>query len=476
MARKSELDLPIASPIPFGGGCNGEMIPREPGPREARAEARFRELVDDRSRRLGVSRRRFVESMAGSATALLVINELAGCGDGGGYQVDADTTFDADLACDALGGDQFVFDVQSHHVNPEGAWRSNPGFWELYFSSLPQGACGEADAVDCFDTSHYVREMFVHSDTHVAVLSAVPADPGENPLEIAEQAETRALIAELSGSERLVIHGLVLPDQGQAQLDGMQALKETHGVAAWKVYTPYGGWRLDSDVGYAFLDRARALEVPLVCAHKGLPLPGFDPSYASPADIGVVAPEYPDLRFLVYHSAWEQDVTEGPYDPDGQGIDRLIASCAAHPNVYAELGSTWRGLMNDPVQAQHVLGKLLVHLGAERILWGTDSIWYGSPQDQLTAFRALQISPELQEQHGYPAITDEIRARILGLNAAALYGIDPEATRCAIADDDLSRARRRALAEGARPSFRAYGPTTRREFFAFLRARGGAPG
>ena len=202
-------------------------------------------------------------------------------------------------------------------MNPAGAWRQNNAGWELYLQSLPQGACGEADDVDCYDTAHYLREMFINSETHVAVLSAVPADPGENPLEIAEQKATMDLVGQLAGagSQRLVIHGLVLPDQGQAEIEGMAQLAEEIGVAAWKVYTPYGGWRLDGDDGLAFLDEARRLGVDIVCAHKGLPLPGFDPQFASPADIGVVAPQYADLRFVVYHSGYEPSIVEGGYDP-----------------------------------------------------------------------------------------------------------------------------------------------------------------
>ena len=38
------------------------------------------------------------------------------------------------------------------------------------------------------------------------------------------------------------------------------------------------------------------------------------------------------------------------------------------------------------------------------MLWGTDSIFYGSPQDQIQAFRAFQISDEFQERFGYPAL------------------------------------------------------------------------
>ena len=73
--------------------------------------------------------------------------------------------------------------------------------------------------------------------------------------------------------------------------------------------------------------------------------------------------------------------------------------------MYAELGSTWRIVMGSPDEAAHVLGKLLVAVGEDNVLWGTDSIWYGSPQDQIQAFRAFEISAEFQERFGYPALT-----------------------------------------------------------------------
>jgi hypothetical protein len=111
-----------------------------------------------------------------------------------------------------------------------------------------------------------------------------------------------------------------------------------------------------------------------------------------------------------------------------RGVDRLLASLrdagiGPDGNVYAELGSTWFNLSRDLDSAGHVLGKLLTHLGPERILWGTDSIWYGSPQGQIDAFRAFEITPESQERYGYPALTAEMKDLILGGNAARLYGI-----------------------------------------------------
>ena len=484
--KKSLPEPPLESPVPFRPGSNGEFIPAPETAKDRRAEALFRDLVDERSRRLGVDRRSFLAGACGTTTALFVINAVYGCGDDGEttvppYDVDAGSTWDADAACAKIGGDEFIFDVQTHHVNPAGIWReSSPGM-EAFLASLPQGDCGESDPVVCFDVDHYLREVFVRSDTAVAVLTALPATPGTSPLEVEEMAATRALVDRLAGSPRSLIHGIVLPERGAPELEAMARLVEDHAIAAWKVYTPYGEFRLDDEaIGIPFLERARSLGVPIVAAHKGLRLFGFDPEFASPDDIGPAASLFPDLSFVVYHSGFETDLEEGPYTPESpSGVDRLISTVLDHGigprgNVYAELGSTWRLLMTRPTEAAHVLGKLLLHLGEDRIVWGTDSIWYGSPQDQIAAFRTFQIPVELQEAHGYPALTAQAKAKIFGLNSAALYGVDPAAVRCAISEDDITSAKEaRHLLP---PSFKRVGPQSRRELFAMLRAHGGRPG
>jgi hypothetical protein len=511
-SRKSTPELPIESPIPFRTGSNGEFVPRVETERDRKADELYHRLSDERARRLGIPRREFVQSAAGTALALAVINQVYGCTDpltrvpdgedasmdvgagqdaagamdadtdvdGGSYGVDAEMTEDAGAACEVLDGDEFIFDVQTHHVNPNGAWRTNNLGWEIFLANLPQGSCGEPDALDCYSTKHYLREMFINSDTSMAVLSAVPANPGDNPLAIEEAAETRRTMDELSGSQRLVLHGLVLPDRGQAELDGMQRLAEEIRIAAWKVYTPFGSWRLDDpQIGIPFIEQARTLGIKIVCAHKGLPLVGFDPNFASPDDIGVVAAMFPDVQFVVYHSGYETSTTEGAYDSANPlGVDRLIKSIednqlAPNGNVWAELGSTWRSVMTRPSEAAHVLGKLLRYVGEDRVLWGTDSIWYGTPQDQIMAFRAFEISAAFQMMYGYPELTPAIKAKVFGLNAASLYGIDPAAERCKIDESDLMGL---SMSVPRGPSFRRYGPSSRREFFAFLKSRGGQPG
>jgi hypothetical protein len=110
--------------------------------------------------------------------------------------------------------------------------------------------------------------------------------------------------------------------------------------------------------------------------------------------------------------------------------------------------------MRNPTAAAHVLGKLLKYVGTERVLWGTDSIWFGTPQDQIQAMRAFRIEEELQERYGYPALTPAIKARIFGLNAAALYDIEPIAGTCDLTLSDIEQVR------ATLPPATTYGPET----------------
>jgi hypothetical protein len=125
--------------------------------------------------------------------------------------------------------------------------------------------------------------------------------------------------------------------------------------------------------------------------------------------------------------------------------------------------------MREPEQAAHALGKLIRYCGPDNVLWGTDSIWYGSPQDQIQAFRTFQISPGLRERHGYAEITPAVRAKIFGMNAAKVYGLSPTEVRKYTRADEVAR-RRQAYLERPEPHFQTYGPKTRREFLALLRA------
>ena len=121
--------------------------------------------------------------------------------------------------------------------------------------------------------------------------------------------------------------------------------------------------------------------------------------------------------------------------------------------------------MRDPTQAAHVLGKLLKQLGPDNLVWGTDSIWYGAPQDQIQAFRTFQISREFQERYGYPELTPTVKAKIFGINSAQLYGVDPITTECRIDPGDMDSLRQTSYEMTGDGHF-TLGPTTEQQVAA----------
>jgi predicted TIM-barrel fold metal-dependent hydrolase len=318
--------------------------------------------------------------------------------------------------------------------------------------------------------------VFVRSDTSMSILSALPAVVADA---LGPEDMTRAVdIATRVGCDgRVLIHGGAYPHRGpiDAALAAMAETRDKYDIAAWKIYTmtPTADHFYFDDhdksrpqIGQRFIDHVREIGPKIICTHKGISsIVGSSVELASPVDIGPAAARNDDISFVVYHSGFEPG-GEGvgaydPKDPAPKGVDRLVRSLEEsglkpNGNVYAELGGTWWFLMRDPTAAAHVIGKLLKHVGEDRVVWGTDSIWFGTPQDQIQAMRTFQISPELQEKHGYPAITDELRAKIFGLNSAKLYGVDPITGVCDLDAKELEQVR---ADMGPAP---VYGPTTTR--------------
>jgi uncharacterized protein len=70
-------------------------------------------------------------------------------------------------------------------------------------------------------------------------------------------------------------------------------------------------------------------------------------------------------------------------------------------------------------------------------------------------------------------MTPRLRARIFGLNAARVYGLDVEEVTRRAAADEISRAR---AAYEPDPHFLTFGPKTRAQFLRLRAAHGNQPG
>jgi hypothetical protein len=490
-------------PLRPGTASNGEYLPPPRTSADRRVERAALDRVATAAHATGMDRRRFLQTSAGVAAVLATYNAAA-CADGGGERSAARSsttrprpggTFevpeaeDVEACREALAGREFIFDIHTHHVVPDGPWRqSSLRIADMIRDLVPPG-CAEADPFRCVDRTAYLHDMFLASDTTVSLLSDVPnSGPLDAPVPWAEKRETKHLADSLAvgGRSRVLLHDVLAPNFGDLamRLDEMEANAATGDLAAFKVYTAWGpggrGYALDDPtIGLPVVDKAHELGVRVFCAHKGLPLLEFDPAHNGPDDIVAVATQYPDMDFIVYHGAYELATTEGPYDPAdaATGVNSLVKAMDDHgvppnANLHAELGTTWRETLSSPTEAAHVLGKLLARVGVDNVMWGTDAVWYGSPQPQIMAFRAFQIAPQLQERYGYPALTPELKAKVLGLNAARVFGVDPDDVRCALDADGLGEARARLASyheDGAATPWQARGPLSRREVLLWLR-------
>ena len=439
-------------------------------------------------RRLAISRRGFLVSSAGAASTLLAFNDVnAAAGKlGAFYQVPPDAALDEDLARTVMEGSEFIFDVHGHFANPTGAW----------LKKVPPGQSPVLSPTPEISAERFIKDVFLDSDTDMMVLTYIPSMSDAEPLTIEEAAATQKIIDDLEGTKRLLIHGRVAPNQ-EGDLDRMESLAKQYGVVGWKTYTQWGpadnayyslqtglGYELDDDrYGTPFIERARATGIRNICIHKGIPF-GRDASYkyARCDDIGKAARKFPDMNFLVYHAGFDPENPELPFEPGAgrNGIDSLVQSLldndiAPNSNVYADVGTTWNMFRRNPDTAAHGMGKLLKYVGQNNVLWGTDSIWTGSPQDQIQAWRTFQIAEPLRDKHGYPEITPALRAKVFGLNATKPYRISADEVKLRSANDRIGR-KRLGYREDPDPLFLTYGPKTRREFLNLLSWKGGKLG
>jgi uncharacterized protein len=478
--RQCDLDAESDNlpPIPSRIASNEEFVPPPQSPQQCEYESRLAELANRSSHRQGRTRREFLRSGSGMAAALFALNGVYGpCFDVSAADVDDPVAFE-----ERWPKDQFIFDVQTHHVDVSRDWyektQTGQGV-KSFFERLRPEAKTRAQAMELLNRAHYVKEVFGDSDTVMAIISGVPSrDWDKNPLPPDQMVATRKFVNDLAGSQRVLSHGLLRPNLGAKELDEMERQIKDLKIDAWKMYTGAElgeqAWFLDDEkIAYPFWEKTKALGIKNLCVHKGLPLSAFNEKACRPLDIEKAAKDWPELNFIVYHSGfrgygWLGEGTGikvvDPQTPDPQEIPwvsdilRILKRNPTIKNVYFELGGTFNLLSSyAPRVAMHMLGQMIQVAGADHILWGTDSIWNGSPQSQIARMRTFKIANDLIDKHGYSQLTDEIKSKIFGLNAAKLFGLDPTARRAAIKADKLTQIREELRHDLASPSNTQYG-------------------
>lgn len=287
------------------------------------------------------------------------------------------------------------------------------------FSIPPQYPYKEDFATTEMTVEEAYRRLFVESNTDMVVAQTVPVfgwfNNGFSPAKLNyEFAKTHPERVVFCGGVDPIFHGLASIYELERQIVEWNA-------KSFKFYQTQKGpisWRADDRLlAYPLYEKCLELGVTNVQFHKGMPFGPQQPLEPLRChDIEQAALDFPDMTFVLHHLG-------EPY------IDETINIAARHHNIQLAL-SAWINMHPIwPMESLHRLGKLLFWVGADRLLYGSEAFVWPSVQPYIELFANLEMPEELQVGYGYPALTREMKSKILGENQAKLLGIDIEAKK-----------------------------------------------
>ncbi len=430
-----------------------------------------------------MSRRRFLAGSAGMAAAFLAMNEVFGPL----FDVspaEAQTPGVADKRAGALAG-QFIIDDQTHFVRDD---FKQEGLLDLakYAKQHWNPALVGENTLARFKFDNYLKEIFVDSDTKVALLSGAPFDdPTWDLLTNDQIAMARASINKVSGSRRLLAHSVFTPKKA-GWMDEVDRCIGAVKPDSWKGYTigdplfpsKLGSyWRLDDQkLMYPFYEKIVKAGITTVCIHKGLLPLDYEKSwpnvweYNTVWDVGKAAKDWPQINFVIYHGALrafleKPDAALAEFEQTGRikWATDLAEIPAKHgvSNVYGELGTSFaNSAVANPRFAAAFVGTLIRGLGPDHVVWGSDSLWYGSPQWQIEALRRLEIPPEMQKKYSFAPLGPAdgiVKSAIFAGNSARLYNVHLRTAERAITTDKIAAIKAEYVAMGGLRSNTRYG-------------------
>jgi predicted TIM-barrel fold metal-dependent hydrolase len=351
---------------------------------------------------------------------------------------------------------------------------------------------GAGMTVDRYKFANFLKEVYLDSDTKVGLLSGAPFDNQAAWFLSNDQIKAaHETVTSIAGANRLLFHSLVTPKQPGWMDEVDRCIAEVK-PNSWKGYTigdplqpqtTKYPWRLDDEeLMYPFYEKAVKAGITTICIHKGLlpkdyetAIPGGAWKYANVDDLPKAAKDWPQMNFVIYHSALRAFLEP----PDAElaefektGNIRWVSDLAAIPekhgvrNVYADIGTSFAiSAVSSPRFCAAMMGTLIKGLGYDHVFWGTDSVWYGSPQWQIEAFRRLEIPEDMQKKNGFAPLGPAdgmVKSAIFGFNAARFYKLDLRTGLAPMETDALARMKAAYLDEGSERSNAAYGYVARR--------------
>jgi uncharacterized protein len=397
------------------------------------------------------------------AASYLVMNEVYGQI----FTVSKAEAATPELAAERAGAlkAQMVFDAHTHFIRDDAIpaladpKRAGGVMWQRVLTTKlgwNKDIAGKEATIEDLRFDNFFKEIYLDSDTKVALLTNAPSDAPEDWLLPQEAVfKARDKVNAEAGARRMLAHYTLTPGQ-PGWLESVDRAIEVHKPDGWKGYTigdvmiSHGGryaYQLDDKkLMYPFYERAAKAGIKNVCIHKGL-FPAFAEeaqphlaAHAAVGDVGKAAKDWPQLNFVIYHSGYRHlggPPANGMNEWQQSGRLSWLSDLAEIPakygvtNVYGDLGAifAWT-VIAQPVLAAAMMGTLIKGLGADHVIWGTDSVWTGSPQWQIEAMRRLEILDDMQKQYGFAPLgpaDGPVKAAILGENGLRIFGYNKKA-------------------------------------------------
>lgn len=258
------------------------------------------------------------------------------------------------------------------------------------------------------------RILFEESETDMALAQTVPLfgwwkegfSPARRQYALKEAYPDRVLFC---GGVDPLYQGL------DGALNELTRQREEWGAVSMKFYQAHANslsWRIDDrKLAYPMWEKCLELGINNVQFHKGVPFGTERMEDMRPTDIQQAAADFPELTFIIHHLG-------DPY------IDESISIAARNQNVWLAL-SAWINIYPImPREAMKRLGKALMYVGADRLMYGSEAFVWPNVQGYIELFADLQMPEDLQEDYGCPAISRDDRSKMFGENFARLLGID----------------------------------------------------
>ena len=201
----SEL-CPHRTPIPTQAVSSDEYYPPPQNEKQREVEARMLAMADELGRKSGLDRRRFFQTASGMAVAFVAMNQVYG-GLFEAHAQEAATPEQAKARADGL-KDQFIMDMHTHFLRDD---TRLTGFVAMRTAVGKQGwnkALAEKEqTIEDLKFENYKKEMFLDSDTKIALISSAPSEiPADWFLTNQQMVDARARVNKEAGSRRLMAH------------------------------------------------------------------------------------------------------------------------------------------------------------------------------------------------------------------------------------------------------------------------------